>query len=59
MRSQGGKLLFQLINQKEFTDEYNKMIKAGFDPKINGFRSANPQFYNKIWSPGKILSKIL
>ncbi len=42
-----------------FIDEYNKMIKAGFDPKINGFRSANPQFYNKIWSPGKILSKIL
>lgn len=34
-----------------FIDEYNK--------KINGFRSANPQFYNKIWSLGKLLSKIL
>jgi len=26
------------------------MVKAGFNPKVNGF-------YNKIWSPGKKLAE--
>ena len=38
-----------------FKDEYMKMINAGFDPKVNGLNSSNPLFYNKIWSPGRLL----
>jgi len=36
-----------------FKDEYAKMVKAGFDPKINGLRCEESLFYNKIWSPGE------
>ena len=36
--------------------EYRKMVKAGFNPKVNGFFNGQAHgFYNKIWSPGKKL----
>lgn len=45
------------INSKQgFIDEYRKMVKAGFNPKVNGFYNGQAHgFYNKIWSPGKKL----
>ena len=49
---------FKSANSSEqgFIDEFERMVKAGFNPKVNGFFNGKPHgFYNKIWSPGRKL----